>query len=96
MKEKLPIPGANVSIAKRQTKLVTDFDEISNWKLNVEMYSVFVFVYVKKSITITNQKTLNVVMVENESQLDEVVVVGYGSRKRVTSLELYLRLRPKK
>jgi hypothetical protein len=55
--------------------VVTDFDEISNWKLNVEMYSVFAFSYVKKSITITNQKTLNVVMVENESQLDEVVVV---------------------
>jgi hypothetical protein len=59
------------------------------------MYSSFRLGYVKKSITITNQKTLNVVMVENESQLDEVVVVG-GSRKKSDITELYLRLRPKK
>jgi Zn-dependent alcohol dehydrogenase len=95
MKEKLPIPGANVSIAKRQT-VGNGFRR--NFQLEVKRGDVLSFHYlgVKKSITITNQKTLNVVMVENESQLDEVVVVGYGSRKRVTSLELYLRLRPKK
>ncbi|CAL6349419.1 unnamed protein product [Bathycoccus prasinos] len=43
-------------------------------------------------VAITGQQTLNVVLAEDASQLEEVVVVGYGSQKRVTLPVLSLQL----
>lgn len=79
----MPIPGVNVMIAKTTKGTATDFD--GNFQLQVKKGDVLNFSYlgyVKQSITITGQTTLNVVMVEDTSQLDEVVVVGYGTRKK--------------
>ncbi|MBU2952037.1 TonB-dependent receptor [Tamlana agarivorans] len=78
-----PIPGINVIIAKTTTGTATDFD--GGFTLNVKPGDVLQFSYigyVKQSVTISNQKSLNIVMVEDASQLEEVVVVGYGARKK--------------
>ncbi|MBP0904921.1 SusC/RagA family TonB-linked outer membrane protein [Mariniflexile gromovii] len=79
----MPIPGVNVIIAKTTKGTATDFD--GAFQLEVKKGDVLNFTYlgyVKQSITITNQRTLNVVMVEDAAKLDEVVVVGYGTRKK--------------
>ncbi|WP_225312577.1 SusC/RagA family TonB-linked outer membrane protein [Pseudotamlana haliotis] len=78
-----PIPGINVIIANTTTGTATDFD--GGFTLNVKSGDVLQFSYigyVKQSITINGQKSLKVTMVEDASQLDEVVVVGYGARKK--------------
>ncbi|MDP5062634.1 MAG: TonB-dependent receptor, partial [Maribacter sp.] len=61
----------------------TDFD--GKFQINVKSGDVLKFSflgYVSKSVTITNQTTLDVVLVEDAAKLDEVVVVGYGTRKK--------------
>ncbi|MFB9054189.1 SusC/RagA family TonB-linked outer membrane protein [Formosa undariae] len=79
----MPVPGVNVVIDKTTTGAATDFD--GNFQLNVKRGDVLHFSYlgyVKQSITITDQTNLNVVLQEDASELDEVVVVGYGTRKK--------------
>ncbi|ALJ06384.1 SusC/RagA family TonB-linked outer membrane protein [Pseudalgibacter alginicilyticus] len=82
-KANMPLPGVNVIIANSSKGTSTDFD--GKFKITVRSGDVldFSFIgYIKQSITITNQKTLNVVMEEDTAVLDEVVVVGYGTRKK--------------
>ncbi|WP_227806000.1 carboxypeptidase-like regulatory domain-containing protein [Algibacter lectus] len=79
----LPVPGVNVIVANTTKGTATDFD--GGFKINVKSGDVLLFSYVgyvSQSITITNQKTLNVVLTEDSAQLDEVVVVGYGTTKK--------------
>ena len=80
----LPVPGVNVIVANTTKGTATDFD--GGFKINVKSGDVLLFSYVgyvSQSITITNQKTLNVVLTEDSAQLDEVVVVGYGTTKNL-------------
>ncbi|MGY8915688.1 MAG: SusC/RagA family TonB-linked outer membrane protein, partial [Flavobacteriales bacterium] len=79
----VPIPGVNVIIANTTTGTATDFD--GNFEITVKSGDVLNFSYigyVSKQVIIVNQKQLNVTMTEDASQLDEVVVVGYGTSKK--------------
>ncbi|MBQ4913653.1 TonB-dependent receptor [Maribacter sp. MMG018] len=79
----VPVPGVNVIIQNTTTGTSTDFD--GNYSITVKSGDVLEFSslgYSKKVITINGQQTLNVVLAEDASQLEEVVVVGYGSRKK--------------
>ena len=78
-----PIPGVNVFIANTTSGTTTDFD--GNFSLNVKSGDVLQFSYIgfeTQSITISEQTTLNIVLVEDQNQLDEVVVIGYGTAKK--------------
>ncbi|MGZ0016216.1 SusC/RagA family TonB-linked outer membrane protein [Yeosuana sp. AK3] len=75
-----PLPGVNVLIKGTATGTVTDFD--GNYQINAKNGDVLVFSYVgynNVEMTYTGQPTLNVQLTENTAQLDEVVVIGYGS-----------------
>ncbi|RTY91255.1 TonB-dependent receptor [Flavobacterium sp. GSN2] len=79
----MPIPGVNVNIGKTTNGASTDFD--GKFQLKVIKGDVLNFSYIgynTESITITNQKTVAMIMKENGKELDEVVVVGYGTRKK--------------
>lgn len=79
----ISIPSINVIIANTTRGTATDFDGL--YTLEVKSGEVLQFSsigYVTQSITINGQTVLDVVMVEDASQLDEVVVVGYGSQKK--------------
>ncbi|SIQ91197.1 SusC/RagA family TonB-linked outer membrane protein [Maribacter ulvicola] len=79
----MPVPGANVVIQNTTTGTSTDFD--GNFSITVSNGDVLEFSsigYATKAINITGQQTLNVVLAEDASQLEEVVVVGYGTRKK--------------
>ncbi|WP_299778073.1 TonB-dependent receptor [uncultured Formosa sp.] len=79
----MPIPGVNVLVVGTTTGAATDFN--GDFQLEVSSGDVLQFSYVgyiKQSVTITDQKTLNISLVEDASELDEVVVVGYGSQKK--------------
>ncbi|WP_036156632.1 SusC/RagA family TonB-linked outer membrane protein [Maribacter forsetii] len=79
----MPVPGANVVIQNTTTGTSTDFD--GNYSITVKNGDVLEFSYIgyaKKSVTINGQQTLDIVLAEDASQLEEVVVVGYGSQKK--------------
>ncbi|MET0244029.1 MAG: TonB-dependent receptor [Flavitalea sp.] len=79
-----PIAGASVSIKNRQGGTVTD--SIGNFKIMVPSGTeslVISFVgYSTLEVAINNQTFLNVALGTGKSQLDEVVVVGYGTQKK--------------
>ncbi len=79
----MPIPGVNVIKVGTTSGTATDFD--GNFKLNVTSGDVLEFSsvgYATKKVTITGQKTINVNLSEDTNTLDEVVVIGYGARKK--------------
>ena len=79
----VPIPGVNVVISGTTTGTATDFDGLYTINANSGDVLQFSYIgYVTQSITVGDQETINVVMTEDAALLDEVVVVGYGTRKK--------------
>jgi TonB-linked SusC/RagA family outer membrane protein len=84
----IPLPGVNVILKNTTKGTSTDFD--GNFTLNdVPPNSIVVISYlgfITQEITVTNDQTLNIILVEDTQSLDEVVVIGYGtqSKKEVT------------
>jgi len=79
----LPIPGANILVQGTNNGTTTDFD--GNFSISVSSGDILTFSYIgyaSQSITIANQSTLEVVLEADASELDEVVIVGYGTRKK--------------
>lgn len=79
----MPIPGVNVLVLKTTTGTSTDFD--GNFSIAVKSGDVLQFSYIgytTQTVIITNQKQLNIALSEDASQLEEVVVVGYGTSKK--------------
>lgn len=78
------MPGVNVVIKGTTIGVITD----ANGKYSIKVPSagsvlVFSFVgYQNQEIQVGDQTTLNVTLNEEVSQLDEVVVVGYGTMKK--------------
>lgn len=79
-----PIIGANVVEKGTTNGVITDID--GNYTLSVSEGSVLLFSYigyVTKEITVGNQKNINVQLAEDAQKLEEIVVVGYGTQKKV-------------
>lgn len=78
-----PLPGVNVLVQGTTTGTQTDFD--GNYALDVSEGDTIEFSYLgfqTQEIVVADQMEINVNMVTSASDLDEVVVVGYGSQKR--------------
>ncbi|WP_159301966.1 SusC/RagA family TonB-linked outer membrane protein [Maribacter litoralis] len=81
----VPIPGANIIIANTARGTQSDFD--GNFSINVssgDLLQISYIGYATQTVAIIDQKTINVTLNEDASQLDEVVVVGYGTQKKST------------
>jgi len=81
--DQIPILGVNIVIEGTSTGTATDFD--GNYQIEVKTGDVLKFSYLgylPQTVTITNQKTLDIALVEDTNTLDQVVVVGYGTRKK--------------
>ena len=79
----LPLPGVNVLVKGTSNGTATDFD--GNYQINVNNGDILTFSYVgyvTQEITYSGQSTINVALAEDASQLDEIVVIGYGSVKK--------------
>ena len=77
------LPGVSVRIANTSIGTETDFN--GTYTLKVKKGDVIEFAYLgykTKKITVDQQTTINVVLEEDASELDEIVVVGYGTRKK--------------
>lgn len=77
--------GVMVMVEGTSNGTVTDLD--GNYELNAKPGDKLVFSYVgykKETVTIRNQRVIDVIMATDQANLEEVVVVGYGSAKKVT------------
>ena len=80
----IPVIGANIVEKGTTNGTVTDID--GNFSIQVganSVLSVSYIGYVSQEIRVEGNKTLNVVLKEDSQSLDEVVVVGYGTQKKV-------------
>jgi iron complex outermembrane receptor protein len=78
-----PLPGVNVVVQGTQNGTSTDFD--GKFSLKVNKGDVIVFTYIgfkEYSLVYEAQKTISISLEEDSAQLNEVVVIGYGSVKK--------------
>lgn len=75
--------GASVAVEKTNVGTITDMD--GNFSLNVSSDATLTISYLgyqSQKIAVKNQTILNITLKEEISDLDEVVVVGYGTVKK--------------
>ena len=77
-----PLPGVNVIIKGTNVGVSSDFD--GNYQINVDNGQILVFSYIGyDSVELTvNGANQDVKMTESDSELDEVVVIGYGTVRK--------------
>ena len=79
----LPLLGVNVTVKNSTNGTQTDFD--GNFSIKVKTGDILRFSYigfVNQDVLIRNQTQILVVLAEDLNLLDEIVLTGYGSRKR--------------
>lgn len=79
----VPIPGVSVLVKGTSSGAATDFD--GNFELNVDEDATLVFSYIgyeNKEVPVAGQSELQISLVISAAQLDEVVVVAYGTQTR--------------
>lgn len=79
-----PIIGASVVVVNTTNGCITDFDgkfslEVSQLPVKVQITYIG---YKPQVVTVSDAKTVQVVLQEDTETLEEVVVVGYGSQKK--------------
>ena len=80
----MPIPGVNVIVKNTTNGVATDFD--GNFTISdVASGSTLVFSYlgyITQEVIVTNNSKLNITLAEDVAQLNEVVVIGYGTQTK--------------
>lgn len=78
-----PIIGATVKVKGAQGGVVTDFD--GNYSISAQSNATLVFSYVgyvTKEVKVGGKRLIDVTLEEDETLLNEVVVVGYGTMRK--------------
>lgn len=79
-----PLPGASIVEKGTSNGVTTDFD--GNYSIEVSNSSVTLVVsyigFENKEVAVDGQNTINVTLSNETSELDEVVVIGYGTQKK--------------
>lgn len=79
-----PVIGANVVVKGTNTAAMTDVN--GKFQLAAKEGDVLLvsFIgYISREVAITNQSNLTIILEEDTQSLEEVVVVGYGTQKKV-------------
>jgi len=78
-----PLPGVSVVVKGTSNGTTADFD--GNYAINAEADDILVFSYIgfaTNEVAVNGQTQINVILQEDVSKLDEVVVIGYGTSQR--------------
>jgi TonB-linked SusC/RagA family outer membrane protein len=79
----MPLPGATVLEQGTTNGMSTDFD--GNFSIDVSsndaILSISYIGYLTQNVAVTNTP-INIVLQPNQEQLDEIVVVGYGTQRK--------------
>lgn len=82
--EQMPMPGVNVTVKGTTLGVVTDID--GSYSINVPNENavlVFSFIgYAKHEYVVGNQRKIDIVLAESTREIEEVVVIGYGTMKK--------------
>jgi TonB-linked SusC/RagA family outer membrane protein len=79
-----PIIGASVSVPGTPIGTATDIE--GKFTLNVPVNATLHFSYLgysSQEVKVGNRTNIDIILVEDSQQLEEVVVVGYGTQKKV-------------
>jgi TonB-linked SusC/RagA family outer membrane protein len=78
-----PFPGVTVLVRGTTTGTATGLDGGYTLTVPEESTLIFSFIgYVSQEISVGNRSTIDVKLMEDETSLDEVVVVGYSARRQ--------------
>src|SRR3972149_2239777 len=79
-----PLPGVNILIKGTSVGSITDID--GNYSITLpDLNSVLVFSYVgyvQQEISVNGRQVIDVSMAESVLEMDQIVVVGYGTQKK--------------
>ncbi len=82
--DNLPLPGATIMVKGTTGGTTTDIN--GNYTLSAQVNEVLVFSFIglnAQEVTVTaSSKVIDVVLTESATNLQEVVVVGYGTQKK--------------
>ena len=79
----LPIPGVNILIQGTTKGTVTNFD--GNYSIEAKKGQVLLFSYTGfkiQKVTVGDETEINVTLENDLEQLNEIVVIGYGTQKK--------------
>ncbi len=77
------IPGATIIVQETNDGTTSDFDGIFSISVNQgQNIEVSYLGYTTQIIQFTGQDNLSISLVEDQNELDEIVVTGYGSQKK--------------
>ncbi len=77
------LPGVNVLVKGTLNGSVTDIE--GNYQLSAPSDAILVFTYIgfaTQEVAVNSQNTLDITLTEDYGELDEVVVIGYGTTKK--------------
>lgn len=78
------VPGASVTVKGTQQGTLTNIDGTYTLNASPSAILVFSFVgYLKEEIAINNRSTIDITLKIDQKALEEVVVVGYGTQRKV-------------
>ncbi len=78
-----PLPGVTIIVIGQQKGSTTDFD--GNYELTVNQGDRLTFSYIgfeTQEITIGDQDRIDIQLIPEQNELEEVVIVGYGSQRK--------------
>ena len=78
-----PLPGVNILVVGTTNGTQTDFD--GKYSITVNKGDVLQFSFVgmqTQTVTVGDNTTVNITLAEDAGTLDEIVVVGYGTKKK--------------
>jgi len=79
----IPLPGANVVVKGSSNGVSTDFNGLYQIEAKTNDILVFMYLgYVTQEVTIKDQTTININLVEDASELEAVVVIGYQTQRK--------------
>ncbi|RXK59929.1 TonB-dependent receptor [Lacibacter luteus] len=79
-----PVEGVNVVVKNSNNGVTTD--KSGKFSINVNIGNVLVFSsagFVTQEVAVDERATINIVLANNATSLENVVVIGYGSQKKV-------------
>ncbi|MBC6996931.1 SusC/RagA family TonB-linked outer membrane protein [Cytophaga sp. FL35] len=82
-----PLPGVTIIVSGTRRGATTNFD--GEYSISASSGDILQFTYIgmkAKTVTVSNQSVINIVLEEDSEQLDEVVVTAFGLEKETKSL----------
>lgn len=79
----IPLPGVSISIEGLAKGTISDIDGRYTLSVQKNTTLIFSFVgYITQKVKVVNQDIINIQLIEDNQQLNEVIVVGYGVQRK--------------